>query len=56
MRNSKPAPPRLKGALPSPQVVTETAVAKATRSMLAKMDAQHAEIAKLLKAVQAALA
>jgi hypothetical protein len=53
MRISKPAP---MAALPKPQVVTETAVAKATRSLMVKMDAQHAEIARLLQAVHAALA
>jgi hypothetical protein len=49
MRNAKSAPAR-------PQVAPETPVIKATSSMLAKMDAQRAEITRLLRAVQAALA
>jgi hypothetical protein len=54
MRNAKPAPALAIGALPKPQVA-ETPVTKATRSMLAKMDAQHEEITRLLSEVRAAL-
>jgi hypothetical protein len=42
--------------MPRPQIATETAVMKATRSILAKLDARRGEIARLRIAVQAALA
>jgi hypothetical protein len=48
MRNSKPAPASAMTTSPIPLPATETPVARARRSMLAKMDAQHQEITRLV--------
>jgi hypothetical protein len=53
MRKTTPAPAPTNDR-PTPPVA-ETAVSAAVRRIMAKMDKQHAEIARLLREVQAAL-
>jgi hypothetical protein len=59
LTNTNGTAPKRNNDVPSPQpssTPTDTPVVKATRSMLAKMDAQREDILRLRRAVQAALA